>query len=137
MFMMDIMWHRDYDVVIWGILTCGSFIWCHDMSLMFINWCYNLWGYYNVKHVVIVYIFYNMHKHAILYCSKMVIYNDVMLSWWHARVGILFIFYDVMIITHPLDVCWDVVIDRKSTNESRGLVYLMISQEPIPARENM
>jgi len=45
--------------------------------------------------------------------------------------------YDTMVIAIALDVCWDVVMDMKSKNGLRGLVYLMISWEPILVRENM
>jgi hypothetical protein len=42
-----------------------------------------------------------------------------------------------MIITNALVACCEVVIDRKSTSGPRGLVYLMISWEPIPTKENI
>ena len=134
--------HKDHGVMIWCIWTCGPFIiWCHDISLMFMCWCCNFWGYYDVKNVVIACIFYDMQEHAILYqlfnIQNVVIKNDVMLSWWNEIVGMLIIFYDTMIITNASVTCWDVVIDRKFTNASRGPVYLMISWEPIHARENI
>lgn len=43
-------------------------------------------------------------------------------------------YYDV--ITNALVACWEVVINRKSTNGPRRPVYLMISWASMPMREN-
>jgi hypothetical protein len=43
-------------------------------------------------------------------------------------------FYDV---TNSFGACCEVVIDKKSTSGPRGLVYLMISWDPIPTKENI
>lgn len=76
--------------------------------------------FYDVKHVVITCIFYDMNEHEVLCYSECCDNNDVMLSRWHARVGMWIIFYDVMIITNALDACWDVVIEKNSTIGPRG-----------------
>jgi len=44
---------------------------------------------------------------------------------------------DIMIITNALVACCEVVIVRSSTSGPRGTIYLMISWEPIPTRENI
>jgi len=50
------------------------------------------------------------------------------------------ILYEEMLydyITNTLIEYWEVEIDRESTNGMRGMVYLMISWEPLLMRESM
>ena len=70
------------------------------------------------------------------FCDK----NDVVFSWWHARFSMWIILYEEMLydyITNTLIEYWEVEIDRESTNGMRGMVYLMISWEPLLMRESM
>jgi hypothetical protein len=44
---------------------------------------------------------------------------------------------DIIIITNAFVACCEVVIVKKSTSGPRGLIYLMISWEPIIMKENI
>jgi len=60
--MICIMWHRNYDVIKWGLLTCGSFMWTHDMS-----WYNYVDGITEACDSSIQ--IYDMHDHAVPYYS--------------------------------------------------------------------
>lgn len=121
-----------YDMMLyWHVLIMR----CHDISLLKIRWCCNLWWYFKMWSMQL------LHANFVTCMSMQFLLfrmcdNDVVYSWWisYAWCGIWIVIYDVMIITKALVACWDVVIDMKSTNRPRGPVYLMISWEPILAR---
>jgi hypothetical protein len=71
-------------------------------------------------------------------------YNDMrenvvmeMMLYFHDDMCELSCGFFIMIITNALVACCEVVIVRLSTNGPRGLVYLMISWEPITTKENI
>ena len=112
--MICITWNRNYDAIIWGLLTCGSFImWSHDMSLMQICWCYNLWWYF------MRWSMWWMHTnlwHAWAYSSllfimlRLTMMNVIMMTCKTCLVDYFLWYYDG--IANALVACWGVMIDR-------------------------
>jgi len=128
-------------------------MWCYNIYLILICWCYNLWGlttiyelnfifFYDLKYNVVMMFHDIMILWHVWACSSLLFrmwWLTMMLCfpWWRTRVGMCIILCDTMIITNALVVCWYVMTDRNSTNGPWGSAYLMISWEPIHARDNM
>ena len=114
--MICIMWHRNYDAIIWGLLTCGSLVmWSDDMALMKIRW----WWYF--MRWSMRYLHTNLWHacNSLLFIMlRLTLMNVLMMTCktWH--VDYFLWYYDGMV--NALDACWDVMIHRTPQKGREG-----------------
>lgn len=108
-------WLRCVEVIFLMIVSPDVMTWCNFMEFFYDKMFYDDMR----EHVVMTMMLYSHDDMRELACGFFL---------WDV---------DIMIITNALVACCEVMIDRKSTNGPSEPVYLMISWEPIPTKENV